>query len=255
MSAGPGGSFVKAREGVPDDFFAVEAAGLRWLAAAGAVRVPRVLGVGPGFIELERLAAAPPTAAAAAAFGRSLAALHDAGAPGFRAGPPGVAGDGYVGDAALPLRIEPTWGRCYARWRVEPLLAASGLGASGRRVLDRLCAALEDGHFDDAAPPARLHGDLWAGNVLFTAEGVAVVDPAAHGGHRLADLGMLALFGCPHLDAVLGAYADASVHLPDDWRVLLPLHQVHPLLEHAALFGGGYADAAVAAAEAALRLS
>ena len=46
----------------------------------------------------------------------------------------------------------------------------------------------------------------------------------------------------------LAAYADASAHLPSGWRDLVPLHQLHPLLVHAVLFGGGYGDRAVAAA-------
>ncbi len=63
---------------------------------------------------------------------------------------------------------------------------------------------------------------------------------------------MLALFGAPHLDSVLASYAEASDHLPDDWRELIPLHQVHPLLVHAVLFGGGYGAQAERAASDAL---
>jgi fructosamine-3-kinase len=97
-------------------------------------------------------------------------------------------------------------------------------------------------------PPARLHGDLWSGNVLWAADGRAwIIDPAAHGGHRETDLAMLALFGLPHLDRVLAAY-DASWPLAAGWEERVPLHQLHPLLVHAVLFGGGYGAQAVAAA-------
>ena len=65
---------------------------------------------------------------------------------------------------------------------------------------------------------------------------------------------MLALFGAPHLGRVLAAYAEASEHLPDRWRDLVPLHQVHPLLVHAVLFGGGYVAQAERAASEALSL-
>ena len=77
----------------------------------------------------------------------------------------------------------------------------------------------------------------------------------AQGGHRITDLAMLALFGSAELDAILDAYSEASEHLPDDWRRLIALHQVHPLLVHAALFGEGYGRQAVHAAEAALALA
>ena len=63
-----------------------------------------------------------------------------------------------------------------------------------------------------------------------------VIDPAAHGGHREADLAMLALFGAPHLEAILAAY-DEHRPLAEGWRDRVGLHQLHPLLVHAALFG------------------
>lgn len=45
-------------------------------------------------------------------------------------------------------------------------------------------------------PPARLHGDLWAGNRMIGADGRSwLIDPAAHGGHREFDLAMMLLFG------------------------------------------------------------
>ena len=97
-------------------------------------------------------------------------------------------------------------------------------------------------------PVARLHGDLWAGNLLWGADGrVWLVDPAAHGGHRETDLAMLALFGCPHLPRVLDAYAEAAP-LADGWEDRVPLHQLFPLLVHACLFGGGYGGRAAEAA-------
>ena len=242
-------TFRKHRRGAPAGFFRVEAAGLAWLDAPGAVRVARVLDVGDDFIELERLSVAPATPAAAVRFGRELAALHDSGAPAFGCPPAGWSGDGFIGDAPLPLRDldgpgQPmTWGAFYARHRIRPYLHAVR-----SPVFERLCDRLEAGDFDDAAPPARIHGDLWSGNVLWTPTGAALIDPAAHGGHRITDLAMLSLFGAPHLGRVLASYAEASEHLPDGWRDLVGLHQVHPLLVHAVLFGSGYAAQAERAA-------
>jgi len=97
-------------------------------------------------------------------------------------------------------------------------------------------------------PPARLHGDLWNGNVLWGLDGrVRVVDPAAYGGHRETDLAMLTLFGLPHLPRMLDAYAEVSPLAPG-WQDRLALHQLFPLLVHACLFGGGYGARAADAA-------
>ncbi len=103
-----------------------------------------------------------------------------------------------------------------------------------------------------AEQPARLHGDLWSGNVLWGGDGhVWLIDPAAHGGHRETDLAMLHLFGCAHLDRIVAAY-DEAAPLAEGWRARIPLHQLFPLLVHTVLFGGGYGAQAVASARAVL---
>jgi fructosamine-3-kinase len=121
------------------------------------------------------------------------------------------------------------------------------LSARGRAVVDRVAERLRDGEFDDDRSPARIHGDLWAGNVIFTADGVVLIDPAAHGGHGLTDLAMLHLFGAPELSTISHAYADAA-GLPADWPQLIGLHQLHPLLVHAVTHGPSYGAEAEAVA-------
>ena len=73
------------------------------------------------------------------------------------------------------------------------------LSTEARRLVDAVIERCLAGDFDDDDGPARIHGDLWSGNVMWTTDGVVLIDPAAHGGHRETDLAMLALFGCPHL--------------------------------------------------------
>lgn len=121
--------------------------------------------------------------------------------------------------------------------------AAQALQAD-RFVVDLLAGGVDTGPI---VPPARLHGDLWSGNVLWGADGrVWLIDPAAHGGHGESDLAMLALFGVPHLDRIIGGYQERQT-LSDGWQARIALHQAWPLLVHAALFGGGYGDSAMAA--------
>jgi len=92
-------------------------------------------------------------------------------------------------------------------------------------------------------PPARLHGDLWAGNVIGDEEGrPCLIDPSAFGGHREVDLAMLLLFGAPS-ERVLAAYEEAAP-LADGWRERVELYQLLPLLVHAVLFGGSYGRSA-----------
>jgi fructosamine-3-kinase len=223
--------------------------------------VVRVLAVGAARIELERLEQRPATEAAAEDFGRTLAATHAAGGGWFGCPPPGWDGDGYIGTAPLPLLSRPDrapadWAGFYAGQRLAPYLRqARDLGhldAAQARVLDSATERIAAGGpalCGPPEPPARLHGDLWSGNVLWTARGATLIDPAAHGGHRETDLAMLALFGLPMLARVLDAYQEAAP-LADGWQRRSRLHQLHPLLVHTVLFGGGYAGQAVAAARA-----
>jgi fructosamine-3-kinase len=249
--------FAKARPGAPAGFFAVEAAGLAWLRAAGGPAVPDVVEVGRERIVLARVAEVAPTRQAAEALGRGLARMHRAGAPHHGAPPAGWSADGFIATLPLPHQVEdhgPGWPEFYAVHRVTPFLRLArdrgAVDAGGAAAVERVCARLTAGVLPlPPAEPARLHGDLWAGNVLWSASGPVLVDPAAHGGHRETDLAMLALFGLPHLDRVLAAY-DEAWPLDDGWRDRVPLHQLHPLLVHAALFGGGYGRQAVSAAAA-----
>jgi len=248
---------VKTRPDAPAGFFAAEAAGLRWLAEAGGARIAEVIEVADRRIVLERIAEARPSAEAADAFGAALAATHDAGAEAFGSPPPGWTGDIFIGSRPQPARPKPTWGVFYAAQRVEPFvpiaLAAGNLSASGAEVVDRACGLIAAGAFDDDEPPARLHGDLWAGNVLWGEEGVVLIDPAAQGGHRETDLAMLALFGCPFLERIVDAY-DRVRPLRDGWSERVPVHQLHPLAVHAAGHGPSYGRALVDAAEQTLAL-
>ncbi|ADG74914.1 Fructosamine/Ketosamine-3-kinase [Cellulomonas flavigena DSM 20109] len=237
----------KARRDAPAGFFACEAAGLRWLADAGGARVVEVLDVGEDHLDLVRLRPVTPDREAAHAFGAALARTHDAGAEAFGAPPDGWEGDGWFGPLAAPSVMRAgrygSWGAFLADCRVAPVATAMRdaalTTADDDAAFDRLVAQLHTGRWDDGDAPARLHGDLWTGNVVWTADGATLVDPAAHGGHRETDLAMLALFGLPHLGDVLAGYQE--VHpLHRGWQHRVGLHQLHPVAVHALLFGGGY---------------
>jgi fructosamine-3-kinase len=243
--------FVKTLPDAPAGFFAAEAAGLRWLAEPAAVAVPEVVAETEQLLALAWVTAGPPTPAAAERFGRDLAALHRAGAESF-----GALWPGFIG--RLPQDNTPhagPWSSWFAAHRLAPHLRTSAdRGAlSAREVAPVERVIAEIGRYAVDEPPARIHGDLWPGNLLWTADRVWLVDPAAHGGHRETDLATLALFGgAPHLDRILAAYQE-SWPLAPGWRERVPLHQLHLLLVHTALFGAGWRDAVVAAARAVLR--
>ena len=240
--------------------FAAEANGLRWLAEAGAVPVPEVLAVSPSALVISMITPGRATPEAAFGFGADLARLHAAGADGFGAPWPGfiaslplpndgpAAGEGTAGEGA------GAWPAWYADRRLLPYLRraadAGTLGPAHIRPVEAVVARIAD-LAGPAEPPSRIHGDCWSGNVLWSGARGWLIDPAAHGGHRETDLAMLALFGVPFLDRILASYHEA-VPLAAGWRARVPLHQLHPLLVHACLFGAGYAGPVAEAARAAL---
>ena len=231
--------FVKHHARPPAGMFACEARGLGWLDAAAAIRVPRVLAHGERFLALEWLEPGARARDHDEQLGRGLARLHAAGAPSF-----GLDHDNFLAtlhqdntpaDDGLAFwidrRLVPTArlaierGRAPARWLAD---------------LDRLRGVLP-AVAGPAEPPARLHGDLWSGNLHTTADGApALIDPAVYGGHREVDLAMLALFGTVSA-RTLAAYEEV-IPLADGWRDRVPLWQLYPLLVHTVLFGGGYAS-------------
>ncbi|OLZ62339.1 fructosamine kinase [Streptomyces sp. IMTB 2501] len=249
------GARVMVKRGDTPGAIRAEVAGLRWLAAADAVRVPAVLGHDERWMVTERVPTGRPDPTAALRFGRSLAALHAAGAPHLGAAPPDGPEDAFIGLA--PMRNTPgtNWPSWYAEHRVLPYVRGAvdrgTLRPDEAAVFEQVCARLPD-LAGPAEPPARLHGDLWNGNVLWGADGeVRLIDPAAHGGHRETDLAMLQLFGCPHLDRVLAGYEEAAPLAPGR-QDRVGVHQLFPLLVHAVLFGRGYAEQALTAARDAL---
>ena len=234
-------AFVKTRDDPGPGEYAAEASGLRWLGAGGAP-VPRVLEAAEDFLALEWIDGGVLGPAGEERLGRALATTHRAGTERFGAVAPGAPGeDTRVGPLVLPNDPAPDWPAFYAERRLRPLLrpAADGgaLSAGGVAAVERVCERIAD-LAGPPEPPARLHGDLWHGNVHAAGDQPALIDPAAYGGHREVDLAMLELFGGPG-PRFLAAYEEVAP-LAGEHRERTQLWQLFPLLVHAVLFGGGY---------------
>lgn len=253
--------FVKQRPGATPASYEYEAAGLAWLRQAHqdneGCPVPWVRDIGPDRLTLDFVATTAPTHEAARAFGAQLARTHQAGAEAFGQLPPGTSRS-FIADLPLPEGTWETFGSFYAQARIRPLARQAherkAIGGIENAILEELAEVLETEDSRLIGPAesiARLHGDLWSGNVLWRRRDCVLIDPSAHGGHRESDLAMLALFGLPFLEEVLEAYHH-EWPLDSDHRTRIPLHQVYPLLVHAILFGGSYGTAAANAARAAL---
>lgn len=236
--------FLKTHPSPPKGLYPREAEGLAWLADAHALRVPEVLAISDGtdaappFLALEFVEPSNRARDFDERVGRGLAALHRAGPQDF-----GFEHDNFIGTLPQPNAKMQDWAQFYGEQRLAPLVArasAKGLFDSGaRRDFDRLFDKLPT-LVGDAEAPARLHGDLWGGNLHCDEKGYPVlIDPAVYGGHREVDLAMMRLFG-GFSGRVFDAYEECFPLSPGASR-RIALYQLYPLLVHANLFGRGYA--------------
>lgn len=245
----PGGrqAFVKTRADAKPGEYAAEAAGLAWLSEPGALRTPEVIDVGETHLALQWIEQGRLDRAGEQELGAGLAETHRAGAPAF--GDPGT-GAASFGSLSLPNEPAGDWATFYAERRLLPLAAIArergAISASAAAAVERVAAALPD-LVGAPEPPARLHGDLWSGNVVADADGRPwLIDPSAYGGHREVDLAMLRLFGGTG-ERVFAAYQERHP-LSEGWPDRVELYELLPLLVHAVLFGGSYGEAANRAA-------
>jgi fructosamine-3-kinase len=220
--------FVKTHRAPPPGMYAAEAAGLDWL-RAGPLRIPAVLAVDETFLALEWLELGARLAHSDELLGSGLAQLHQLGAPSF-----GLAAPSFLATIAQDNTPSPDIATFYVERRLRPLITRVD-----RALASHLDALLEQpARFGPAEPPARLHGDLWWGNVVFHGGEPVLIDPAVYGGHREIDLAMLLMFGGLS-DRFVAAY-DEVCPLDAGWRTRVMLWQLYPLAAHAVLFGGGY---------------
>ena len=231
--------FAKTNDRSALDSFAAEADGLAALAAAGA-RVPAPLCRGQAgeaaFLVLEHLELRGT--GDYAALGHSLATVHSVHGEAF-----GWHRDNYIGRTVQLNRRSPSWSDFWREARLEPqleLARKNGMGKSLLRKGEQLAEAVP-GLLTDHTPIASLlHGDLWSGNAGFLADGTPVLfDPAVYWGDREADLAMTELFG-GFPQAFYSAYAGAAPLAPG-YAVRKTLYNLYHVLNHANLFGGGYA--------------
>ena len=245
-----GDFFAKWNDDGPRDLFLREAEGLRELAAAGSpLVIPRVHGAWgrepgrPPMIVMEHL---PPVRGTEdeAALGRGLAEVHRRTAPRH-----GFACVTYCGATPQDNTWTESWREFYAERRLRALVrlvdTARGLEASARRVYDGLIDGLAE-HLPESSPASLIHGDLWGGNVLYTARGPALIDPACAYADREMELGMMTLFG--GFGARFWDAYEEAWPLPAGWRERNPLYQLYHVLNHQYLFGGHYAAQALALA-------
>jgi len=236
-----GDYFLKTNRPSFLEMFEAEVDGLRAIRATGTIRAPEPVIAGAdesaAFLAMERMDLGGR--GDEGALGEQIAALHRCTAAAH-----GWERDNFIGSTPQPNHPCGDWAEFFRDRRLGhmlDLLSDRGIGFSGsERLLERVPDLLGGAA---AAPPSLLHGDLWGGNAGFLNDGTPVVfDPAVYRGHREADLAMTALFGgfgSRFYDAYNASWPPEPGH--EERRGLYNLYHI---LNHALLFGGGYASQA-----------
>lgn len=231
--------FLKLNDARHHAMFAAEAACLNAIATTATLRVPRPIAhgvaTGQSYLVLEHLELGGR--GNGRLLGEQLAALHRCSNQRF-----GFAQDNFIGTTAQPNGWKDDW---IAFWRERRLghqlrlAERNGFGCELQQLGGRLIDALP-AFFDHMPRPSLLHGDLWGGNHGFLEDGTPVVfDPAAYYGDRECDLAMTELFGGYGAD-FYAAYR-ATWPLDSGYTIRRELYNLYHILNHANLFGGGYA--------------
>lgn len=232
--------FIKTGSASSLEMFLAEADGLKELAKARAVRVPKVLGCvcsgKESLLALEWIDFQPASESTEWMLGRNLANLHRHSADRF-----GWKRNNMIGSTLQRNAWSDDWVRFYKEHRLGfqlELAARNGFNGNlqkmGARLLDNI------GYFfSDYWPEASLlHGDLWGGNWAAADSTPVIFDPAVYYGDRETDIAMTRLFGgfgAAFYEAYEETWPMAAGHVERE-----PLYQLYHVLNHLNIFGVAY---------------
>ncbi len=242
-----GDFFLKLNASAPADMFMKEAAGLNEMRLANSsLIIPKVIWSKdvddfPGLLLMEYLQPASSTSGFDERLGRGIAQLHRKTASAY-----GFYHSNYCGTTVQDNTWTDNWPVFYAERRIWSLIqqikTTRGMSSDDLKIYEKLIDRMPV-LLAHQTIPSLIHGDLWSGNYMYTANGPALIDPACYFADREMELGMMKLFG-GFSGSVWNAYQD-EFRLPEGWQQRIRLYQLYPVLNHYLLFGVSYGQQAL----------
>jgi len=247
ISTSVGDFFLKWNASAPVDMFLKEAAGLNEMSQSGtSLVIPKVIWSKevddlPGLLLMEYLHPATNTSGMDEQLGRGIAQLHRKTSSTF-----GFYHSNYCGTTIQDNTWTDNWPEFYAERRiwalVQQIKAARGMSSGELKIYETLVDKMPT-LLAHHTVPSLIHGDLWSGNYMYTANGPALIDPSCSYADREMELGMMQLFG-GFSSRVWEAYQE-EYPLPEGWKKRIRLYQLYHILNHYLLFGGSYGQQAL----------
>ena len=216
--------------------FEKEAKGLEVLRATKSFTIPRVLATDNSdehaYLLLEYLPPATHSATSWFAFAEDLAIMHQTSTPTY-----GLDHDNYIGSLPQHNASSKSASEFYIQQRLIPqftLAETNGFSFDGLEgFYQRVEQELPNGK------PSLIHGDLWNGNYMVTANNTPVlIDPAVSFSIREMDIAMMQLFGGFPAHAIQAYHENYPMEA--QWEERIPLFQLYYILVHLNLFGSSY---------------
>ncbi|MFP4674402.1 MAG: fructosamine kinase family protein [Opitutales bacterium] len=253
FSDGKRSYFVKYNSAEAAGDFAAEAEALEAIAHTGTIRVPEPVARGTtngrAFLALEAFQLGSGSTQGWRRMGEQLAALHGHAAEKF-----GWHRDNNIGGTPQSNGWLDSWAEFFRERRLRPQLERARANGYDFSKTGDLLEAVTASLCDHNPRPSLLHGDLWAGNAAFTADGTPLIyDPASYYGDRETDLAFSEFFG-GFPPAFYEAY-NASSPLSEGYGPRKTIYNLYHVLNHANLFGGAYAAEAKQMIDRIIRFS
>lgn len=215
--------------------FELESKSLEILSKTKSFVIPEVIAYGDfknyTYLILDYIKSGKPQNASES-FAAALAKLHQTQSDKF-----GLDFNNYIGrlpQTNLPQKLNAL--EFYIDLRLEPQFKLARQNGFEFKNLDTFYKKLESIIPKEKA--SLIHGDLWAGNHLFTSTQACVFDPAIAFAPREMDVAMMKLFGGYSQD-IFNIY-DEIYPLEMNWSSRIKLWQLYYILVHLNLFGATY---------------
>lgn len=200
------------------------------------LKIPKLYYVDKDILKLEKIPSSYASSKQMQEFGKSLANLHKVKYPLY-----GLDYDNYIGLSTQKNILSSTWGDFFFRFRLLYQVEMIKDKEIKKEFLEQLLKFENTiiSFLDENCEYASiLHGDLWAGNVLFSKKYIYLIDPAVYYGDKEVDLAMTQMFG--GFSELFYSEYFKTIKVSKEYEKKKIIYNLYHYLNHYNIFGSSY---------------